>query len=33
MEMGDLIEFNVTKRIFTRPSVKRTEEYVTGRFG
>lgn len=33
MEMGDLIEFNVTKRIFTRPAVKRTEEYVTGRFG
>jgi phosphate transport system ATP-binding protein len=33
MEMGDLIEFSVTKRIFTRPAVKRTEEYVTGRFG
>ena len=33
MEMGDLIEFNVTKRIFTRPSVQRTEQYVTGRFG
>ena len=33
LEMGDLIEFNVTKRIFTRPKVKRTEEYVTGRFG
>lgn len=33
MEMGDLIEFNVTKRIFTRPAIKRTEEYVTGRFG
>ena len=33
MEMGDLIEFNVTKKIFTRPAMKRTEEYVTGRFG
>lgn len=33
LEMGDLIEFNVTKKIFTRPAMKRTEEYVTGRFG
>ncbi|MDP6537337.1 MAG: phosphate ABC transporter ATP-binding protein PstB [Gammaproteobacteria bacterium] len=33
MEMGDLIEFNVTRRIFTRPAIARTEEYVTGRFG
>lgn len=33
LEMGNLIEFNVTKRIFTRPAIKRTEEYVTGRFG
>lgn len=33
MEMGDLIEFGETEQIFTRPSQKRTEEYVTGRFG
>ena len=33
MEMGDLIEFGVTDQIFTRPQQKRTEEYVTGRFG
>jgi phosphate transport system ATP-binding protein len=33
MEMGDLIEFGVTDQIFTRPNIKRTEEYVTGRFG
>lgn len=33
MEMGDLIEFGVTDHIFTRPNKKRTEEYVTGRFG
>lgn len=33
MEMGELIEFDVTKKIFTRPKQKRTEEYVTGRFG
>jgi phosphate transport system ATP-binding protein len=33
MEMGDLIEFGETDQIFTRPLKKRTEEYVTGRFG
>ncbi|MEY4640618.1 MAG: hypothetical protein RLZZ227_612 [Pseudomonadota bacterium] len=33
MEMGDLIEFGDTDQIFTRPLKKRTEEYVTGRFG
>lgn len=33
MEMGDLIEFGETDQIFTRPVRKRTEEYVTGRFG
>jgi phosphate transport system ATP-binding protein len=33
MEMGDLIEFGETDQIFTRPMKKRTEEYVTGRFG
>ena len=33
MEMGNLIEFGDTDQIFTRPKQKRTEEYVTGRFG
>ncbi|MFT6432112.1 MAG: phosphate transport system ATP-binding protein [Candidatus Azotimanducaceae bacterium] len=33
LEMGDLIEFGVTDQLFTRPDQKRTEEYVTGRFG
>ncbi len=33
MEMGNLIEFGETDQIFTRPNIKRTEEYVTGRFG
>ena len=33
MEMGYLIEFGETDQIFTRPQEKRTEEYVTGRFG
>lgn len=31
--MGKLIEFDVTKKIFTTPSDKRTEDYITGRFG
>jgi phosphate transport system ATP-binding protein len=30
---GDLIEYGETNQIFTRPHEKRTEEYVTGRFG
>jgi phosphate transport system ATP-binding protein len=33
LEMGDLIEFGITDQIFTRPANRRTEEYVTGRFG
>ncbi len=31
--MGELIEFDTTMRIFTKPSNKRTEDYITGRFG
>ena len=31
--MGELIEFGETTRIFERPKDKRTEDYVTGRFG
>ena len=30
---GELVEFNETKTIFTNPFDKRTEDYVTGRFG
>ena len=30
---GTVIEFDDTKRIFTNPKDKRTEDYVTGRFG
>jgi phosphate transport system ATP-binding protein len=30
---GGVIEFDNTKTIFTRPNDKRTEDYVTGRFG
>ncbi len=31
--MGDLIEFDKTQKIFTTPGDKRTEDYITGRFG
>lgn len=31
--MGELVEFDKTKTIFTKPSKKQTEDYVTGRFG
>lgn len=31
--LGELIEFDKTTKIFTNPSVKQTEDYVTGRFG
>lgn len=30
---GDVIEFDVTEKIFTNPAVKKTEEYISGRFG
>ncbi|MFH1699677.1 MAG: phosphate ABC transporter ATP-binding protein PstB [Candidatus Zixiibacteriota bacterium] len=30
---GDLVEFGQTKEIFTRPRKKKTEDYITGRFG
>lgn len=31
--LGELIEYDETKKIFTNPSKKQTEDYVTGRFG
>ena len=33
MYLGELIEFDETERIFTHPRIKRTEDYITGRFG
>lgn len=30
---GSLIEYDVTQKIFTKPSRKETEDYITGRFG
>ena len=31
--LGELIEFDETKKIFTNPDNKHTEDYITGRFG
>jgi phosphate transport system ATP-binding protein len=31
--MGQLIEFDETRRLFTNPKEKQTEDYITGRFG
>src|SRR5450432_2790200 len=31
--MGSLIEYDKTEKIFTTPADKRTEDYITGRFG
>ncbi|HEA25916.1 MAG TPA: phosphate ABC transporter ATP-binding protein [Ectothiorhodospiraceae bacterium] len=33
MYMGDLIEFGDTDRLFTNPTEKQTEDYITGRYG
>ena len=31
--LGELLEYDITKKVFTNPSHKVTEEYITGRFG
>jgi phosphate transport system ATP-binding protein len=31
--LGELVEFGVTRDLFTHPHDKRTEDYITGRFG
>jgi phosphate transport system ATP-binding protein len=33
MLLGELIEFGNTDTIFTTPKDKRTEDYITGRYG
>ncbi|AOE49209.1 phosphate ABC transporter ATP-binding protein PstB [Kangiella sediminilitoris] len=33
MYMGDMVEFDQTDTIFTNPSQKKTEDYITGRYG
>ena len=31
--LGELVEYGDTKKVFTNPEQKRTEDYITGRFG
>ena len=31
--LGELVEADNTEKLFTRPSIKQTEDYITGRFG
>ncbi len=31
--LGELVEFGPTSQLFTKPVDKRTEDYITGRFG
>jgi phosphate transport system ATP-binding protein len=31
--LGDMVEFDKTQAIFTAPKDKKTEAYITGRFG
>ncbi len=31
--LGKLVEFGETEQIFTNPEEKRTQDYITGRFG
>ncbi|HWA29685.1 MAG TPA: phosphate ABC transporter ATP-binding protein, partial [Rhizomicrobium sp.] len=33
MFLGELIEYGSTEQVFTAPKNKRTEDYITGRFG
>jgi len=31
--LGEVVEFNETEKLFSNPNDKRTEDYITGRFG
>ena len=33
MYLGELVEFDDTNKIFTSPTDRRTQDYITGRFG
>jgi phosphate transport system ATP-binding protein len=33
MYLGELVEFDVTSKMFTAPTDRRTQDYITGRFG
>jgi phosphate transport system ATP-binding protein len=31
--LGELVEYNTTKKIFSNPDIEATQNYITGRFG
>ena len=33
MYLGELVEFDTTSKMFTAPRDRRTQDYITGRFG
>ena len=33
MYLGKIIEYDITEKIFLSPSIKQTEDYVSGKFG
>ncbi len=33
MYLGELVEFDTTRKLFTNPRRKQTEDYITGRYG
>jgi phosphate transport system ATP-binding protein len=33
MYLGELVEFGETTKIFTTPNDRKTQDYITGRFG
>ncbi|WP_294540105.1 ATP-binding cassette domain-containing protein, partial [uncultured Rhodoblastus sp.] len=33
MYLGELVEFGPTDKVFTAPTERRTQDYITGRFG
>jgi len=33
MFLGEMVEYGETEKIFTTPTNRRTEDYITGRFG
>ena len=33
MYLGEMVEFGETSKVFTSPRDKRTQDYITGRFG
>ncbi|MBI4274126.1 MAG: phosphate ABC transporter ATP-binding protein, partial [Rhizobiales bacterium] len=33
MHLGRMVEFDVTTNIFTSPKERKTQDYITGRFG